>query len=130
MAIQPDDEYLADIPRMTDIMRMSDIVRVKNPTSAICRMSGGFMPCAQIKCQENISHFIFIHTYRVFIKYCVFSLTYCDFFNYVSSAAALVFYLPFRGPSMKSGVHTEEKQRNFLKSIGKKPREARVRNTF
>ena len=31
--------------------------------------------------------------YRVFIKYCVFSLKFCDFFNSVSSAAALVFYL-------------------------------------
>ena len=27
----------------------------------------------------------------------------------VRSAAALVFYLPFSGPSMKYGVHTEEK---------------------
>ena len=41
------------------------------------------------------------------------------FLNSASSAAALVFYLPFSGPSMKSGVHTEEK-----------PREARVRNIF
>ena len=36
-----------------------------------------------------------------------------------SSAAALVFYLPFSGPSMKYSVHTEEK-----------PREARVWNIF
>ena len=32
--------------------------------------------------------------YRVFIKYCVFSLKFCDFLNSASSAAALVFYLP------------------------------------
>ena len=31
------------------------------------------------------------------------------FLNCASSAAALVFYLPFSGPSMKSGVHIEEK---------------------
>ena len=31
------------------------------------------------------------------------------FLNSASSAAALVFYLPFSGPSMKSGVHTEER---------------------
>ena len=30
------------------------------------------------------------------------------FLNSASSAAALVFYLPFRGPSMKSGVHTKK----------------------
>ena len=40
----------------------------------------------------------------------------CDF---SFSVAALVFYLPFSGPSMKTGVHTEGK-----------PREARVRNIF
>ena len=33
-------------------------------------------------------------SYRVFIKYCVFSLKFCDFLNSASSAAALVFYLP------------------------------------
>ena len=41
------------------------------------------------------------------------------FLNSDSSAAVLVFYLSFSGPSMRSGVHTEEQ-----------PREARVRNTF
>ena len=30
------------------------------------------------------------------------------FLNSVSSAVALVFYLPFSGPSMKSGVHTKK----------------------
>ena len=33
------------------------------------------------------------------------------FINSASSSAALVFYLPFSGPSMKSDVHTEEKKR-------------------
>ena len=32
--------------------------------------------------------------YRVFIKYCVFSLKFGIFLNSASSAAALVFYLP------------------------------------
>ena len=32
--------------------------------------------------------------YRVFIKYCVFSLIFVIFLNSASSAAALVFYLP------------------------------------
>ena len=36
--------------------------------------------------------------YKVFIKYCVFALKCCDFFNSANSAAALVFYLPFSGP--------------------------------
>ena len=39
--------------------------------------------------------------------------------NSASSAAALVFFLPISGPSMKSGEHTVEK-----------PREARVQNIF
>ena len=55
----------------------------------------------------------------MFIKYCVFSLNVVIFLNSASSAVALVFYLSFGGPSMKPGVHTEEK-----------PREARVRNIF
>ena len=37
----------------------------------------------------------------MFIRYCVFSLKCCDFLNTASSAATLVFYLPFSGPSMK-----------------------------
>ena len=41
------------------------------------------------------------------------------FLTSVSPAAALVFYLPFSGPSKKSGVKTVEKLR-----------EARVRNIF
>ena len=41
------------------------------------------------------------------------------FLNSASTAAALVFYLAFSGPSMKSGVHTEGKSR-----------EARDRNIF
>ena len=57
--------------------------------------------------------------YRVLIIYCVFSSKCCDFLNSAISAAALVFYLPFSDPGMKSSVHTEEK-----------PREARVRNIF
>ena len=62
-----------------------------------------------------------VFRYWMFIKYCVFFLKHCDFLKSASanSAAALVFYLPFSGPSMKSGVHTEEN-----------PREARVRNVF
>ena len=43
----------------------------------------------------------------------------CSFFLILFNFARLVFYLPFSGPSMRSGVHTEEQ-----------PREARVRNTF
>ena len=46
-----------------------------------------------------------------------FPLNVVIFLNFTSSAAALVFYLPFSGPSMKSGVHTKGK-----------PREARVWN--
>ena len=56
---------------------------------------------------------------RVFINYCVFSLNVVIFLNSAKSAEALVFYLPYSGPSTKSGVHTEEK-----------PREARVQNRF
>ena len=48
-----------------------------------------------------------------------FPLNVVIFLNSASSAAALAFYLPFSGPSMKYGVHAEEK-----------PREARVRNYF
>ena len=49
--------------------------------------------------------------YRVFIKYCVFSLKCCEIFlNSVSSAAALVFYLPGvftifnEHPGVKDGI--------------------------
>ena len=52
--------------------------------------------------------------YRVFIKYCVFPQNVVIFLNSVSSAAALVFYLPFSG---SSDPHTKGK-----------PREAKVRN--
>ena len=48
--------------------------------------------------------------YRVFIKYCVFLSNVVIFLNSASSAAALVFYLPFSGPSMKSSVHNERHQ--------------------
>ena len=48
-----------------------------------------------------------------------FPLNVVIFLNSASSAAALVFYLPFSGLSMKSGVHNKEK-----------PREARGRNIF
>ena len=37
------------------------------------------------------------------------------FLNSASSAAALVFYLPLSGPSMKPGVHSEEKTEYTLK---------------
>ena len=50
--------------------------------------------------------------YTVFIKYCVFSLKFCDL-NSASSAAALVFYLP----GASTHTDTEGKQRK-----------ARVRN--
>ena len=73
--------------------------------------------CHMIKQIHNIAigHVL---TYRVFIKYCVFFRQNVVIFLYsASSASALLFYQPFRGPSMKSGVHTEEKLR-----------EARVRN--
>ena len=57
---------------------------------------------------------------RVFIKYCVFSLKFCDFLNSASSAAALVFYLP----GVCTHTDTEGKQRkvrvrNIPKSLGK-----------
>ena len=58
-------------------------------------------------------------SYRVFVKCCFFPKNVVIFLNSASPAAALVFYLPFSGSSMNSGVHTEEK-----------PREARVRNIF
>ena len=59
-------------------------------------------------------------SYRVFIKYCVFSLKFCDFPNSGSSAAALVFYLP----GVCTHTDTEGKQRktrvrNILKSLEK-----------
>ena len=58
--------------------------------------------------------------YRVFIKYCVFSLKCCDFLNSASSVAALVFYLP----SVCTHTDTERKQikarvRNILESSKK-----------
>ena len=55
----------------------------------------------------------------VFIKYCVFPINVVIFLNSAISAAALVFYLSFSGPSMKSNVHTEEKLND-----------TRVRNIF
>ena len=69
--------------------------------------------------QCNILLSLLHYYYRVFIKYCFFPKNVLIFLNSTSFAAALVFYLSFRGPSMKSGVHTEEK-----------PRGARVRNVF
>ena len=35
------------------------------------------------------------------------------FLKSASSAASLVFYLPFSGPNMKSGVHIEEKWKSL-----------------
>ena len=55
----------------------------------------------------------------VFIKYCVFPINVVIFLNSAISAAALVFYLPFSGPNMKSSERNEEK-----------PRDTRVRNMF
>ena len=50
--------------------------------------------------------------YRVFIEYCAFSLNVVIFLNSASSAAALVFYLPFSGPGMKSGcTHRAKSER-------------------
>ena len=68
---------------------------------------------------QQVYLFFINHVQGKSCKNCVYSLKCCDFLNSASSAAALVFYLPFSGPSMKSGVHTEEK-----------PREERVRNLF
>ena len=63
-------------------------------------------------------HFFFkcIHPklYRVFIKYCAFSLKFWIFLNSASSAAALVFYLPC------VCTHTDNE--------GKQQRKARFRN--
>ena len=58
--------------------------------------------------------------YRVFIKYCVFSLIFVIFLNSASSAAALVFYLP----DVCTHTDTEGKQRkarirNILKFLEK-----------
>ena len=47
--------------------------------------------------------------YRVFIEYCAFSLNVVIFLNSASSAAALVFYLSFSGPSTM--VYTPKKNR-------------------
>ena len=64
---------------------------------------------------------IHLSFYKVFIKYCVFSLKCCDFLNSASSAAALVFYLP----GVCTHIDTEGKQRktravrNILKSLEK-----------
>ena len=61
-----------------------------------------------------------LNSYRVFIKYCVFILTFCIFSNSASSAAALVFYLP----CVCTHTDTEGEQRkarvwNILKSSEK-----------
>ena len=63
---------------------------------------------------KNIARVAFLYSlcalwnYRVFINYCVFPQNFLNFLDSASSTAALVFYLPFRGPSMKSGVDPEE----------------------
>ena len=43
---------------------------------------------------DTFSMIVMSRRYRVFIKYCVFSLKFVIFLNCASSAAALVFYLP------------------------------------
>ena len=66
-----------------------------------------FRPCARDDLRPGL--------YRVFIKYCVFSLK-C-FLNSASSAAALVFYLP----GVCTQTDTEGKQSpEFFKKFGKK----------
>ena len=66
------------------------------------------------------SPIIIIFYYRVFIKYCVFSLKSIFFLNSSSSAPVLVFYLP----GVCTHTDTEEKPRktrvrNILKSLEK-----------
>ena len=58
--------------------------------------------------------------YRVFFKYCVFSLKFCDFSELCSSVAALVFYLP--GVCTHTGSEGKQRKarvRNILKSSEK-----------
>ena len=56
----------------------------------------------------------------MFIKYCVFSLKCCYFFNSASSAAALVFYLPgVCTHTDAEGKQRNTKVRNILKSLEK-----------
>ena len=56
--------------------------------------SGGDHTQAEKEQKEVVTFLTQDNRYRVFIKYCVYSLKFCDFLNSVSSAAALVFYLP------------------------------------
>ena len=56
-------------------------------------------------------------SYRVFIKYCVFSLKIFNFLNSASSAAALVFYLP--GVCTHTDTEGKQSPENILKSSKK-----------
>ena len=61
-----------------------------------------------------------IYIYRVFIKYCVFSLKGCNFLNSASSAAALVFYLPLSGPSTHRGKTERGQSPEYILKFSKK----------
>ena len=73
-----------------------------------------FQFCTQVRMANQM---ILTRKYRVFIKYCFFPYNVVIFLNSVSSAAALVFYLP----GVCTHTDTEGKQRkanvrNILKS--------------
>ena len=73
-----------------------------------------------VSCCNTMSEKMLIYMYRVFIKYCVFSLTFCEFLNSACFAAALVFYQP----GVCTHTETKGKQRkanvrNILKSSEK-----------
>ena len=98
-------QYLAPLPVWW--CRPRDLPRITSRAFAIL--------CSIMFCN------IFSHEYyRVFIKYCVFSLNFVIFLNIASSAAALLFYLP----GGCTHTDTEGKQgkarvRNILKSSEK-----------
>ena len=58
--------------------------------------------------------------YRVFIKYCVFSLIFFIFLNSASSAAAPVFYLPDVCTHWHRGTTEKDQSPEFFKIFGEK----------
>ena len=63
---------------------------------------------------------LLILLYRVFIKYSVFSLKFCDFLNSASSAAALVFYLPLCRPCTQRWKTETGQSPEFIWKFSKK----------
>ena len=58
--------------------------------------------------------------YRVFIQYCLFPLKFWIFLNSASSAAALVFYLPFSGPCTQRWKTERGKNSEYSLKFSKK----------